>query len=506
MRKAFIYLFFLIGIGCKKDFLDVNTNPNNPPFAPIGLVLPNALNVTASRQVMNYTFISGWMQQWAISSSFAPSSSDFTTYKQTTDFGNGLWLGIYDNLEDYDSVEIKATIQNKPFYEATAKIMKAYNFQQLVDMFGDIPYTDALKGTLNLRPAYQDGQLIYDSLIIELDTAISLMQRSDAKEDEGGDILFNGSQTSWIKFANSLKLRILMRQSEIPGKTGYIKDEISKIMNGSDGFIASDVSVNPGYYNEASKQNTFYSNFYNSRGTYINAFWVANQNSIDFYKDNKDPRLTAFYTKSLDQVYRGNVLGLSLNSRDSCSKFGPGVLKSSSQPAILMLLAESYFLQAEAMQRGYMSGSAKDLYNSGVIESFNFLDAVLPPIKSVIDPEKDSVTFTSIQSARYYLDSSYFPDSSVNPKKNNWNNAQDKIKLIITQKWAAENCVTPFEEWCDYRRTGFPDVALTRSPFVDVKAIPVRILYPSSEYQTNASNIPPQSSNAHHTEKLFWMP
>lgn len=479
MKKNYLYLLFVLIAGCKKDFLDVNTNPNSPPFATIGLLLPNALKVTDSNQVLAYTFICGWMQQWAISVSYAPNGSDFTTYRETTDFGNSVWQNIYNNLEDYDYVETNATTANKPFYIAAAKIMKTFNFQQLIDMFGDIPYSGAFQGTRNLRPVYQDAQTIYDSLIIELNKAINLMSSSNAIEDDGGDVLFKGKTTSWIQFANSLKLRILMRQSAMPGRNGYIKDEIHKIMLNQKGFLTEDAGVNPGYSNDASKQNNLYAYFYNTRGTYTMGYWVANQNSIDFYKDNDDPRLPYFFTKSLLQEYTGNVLGLSTYTRDSSSKFGPGVLKTASQPGILMLLAESYFLQAEAAQKNFMNGDAQDLYESGVIASFVFLGS-------------------TEQAAKSYLKSS---DPDVN-----WSKAPDKIKLIITQKWAAENTITPFEEWCDYRRTGFPQIPLTKSPFVDVKAIPVRILYPSSEYQTNAANIPDQSPNAHHTDKLFWMP
>src|SRR6266700_1073356 len=141
MKK--ILMFFSIislvaGVSCKKGYLDINTSPNSPTSASPELVLPAALNASAAGQVTNYIFISGWMGQWAISGSYAPSNNDFTTYKQTTDFGGGLWNNLYDNLNDYNYVETQGAAQGKVFYQAAAKIMKAYIFEQLVDMFGNV--------------------------------------------------------------------------------------------------------------------------------------------------------------------------------------------------------------------------------------------------------------------------------------------------------------------------------------------------------------------------------
>jgi hypothetical protein len=85
-----------------------------------------------------------------------------------------------------------------------------------------------------------------------------------------------------------------------------------------------------------------------------------------------------------------------------------------------------------------------------------------------------------------------------------------KLNLIIAQKWAAEDNVTPFETWCDYRRLpNLPfnkSIPLSVSPYTDVAAVPVRILYPTSEFSTNVTNVPDQGDQAHHTDKIFWMP
>jgi len=488
LAAGFIYLF--AAAGCKKGYLDINTNPNNPADVIPELVLPSALNSTAARQVNAFNFVSGWMGQWAVSGSYAPSTTNFSTYKQTTDFGEGLWANIYNTLEDYQYVETKATEQNKPFYQGAAKIMKSYEFQQLVDMFGDVPYTTSLQGTSNLQPAYDDAKTIYADLVSQIDSGINYIQASaGAGVPTGSDIMFGGDVTAWTQFANSLKLRILLRQTET-GDQGYIQSQIGAIQGG---FLEADADVNPGYTNSSGKQNPFWGASYNTAGTYINDFWRANQFGLDIYEKNDDPRAHLVYgpTPNDNSLWQGNYIGQTDGHVGSASSiFGPGVLKSVSQPAIIMLKAESDFLKAEAALRGWLSGEdAEEFYHDGIKASFGSY--------GVADADNAAVT--------YYSD----PTHDVAFWSDNQSFTQ-KLNLIITQKWAAENTITPFEVWCDYRRLPNlainQDIPLSVSPYTEAGGVPIRILYVTSEYATNKGNVPTQGAQAHHTDKLFWMP
>jgi hypothetical protein len=154
-----------------------------------------------------------------------------------------------------------------------------------------------------------------------------------------------------------------------------------------------------------------------------------------------------------------------------------------------MLEAESDFLQAEAALRGWLGGDAEDLYHDGIIASFEYYgvpDAATAATAYYSDPSNDLAYWKSGQTQTFYLN------------------------LIIAQKWLAENTVTPLEVWDDYRRLpNLPfnqSIPLTESPYYDVLAVPVRILYVTSEYATNAANVPSQDAQAHHTQKIFWMP
>jgi hypothetical protein len=223
---------------------------------------------------------------------------------------------------------------------------------------------------------------------------------------------------------------------------------------------------------------------YNVAGTYINDFWRANQFPITFCKANNDPRYKRLYAPtSVDPtLYQGNVIGSSSNhAGNASSTFGPGVLKSVAQPAIIFSAAESYFLQAEAVLRGWISGDTLGLFNNGVQASFTYLGA------------GDATSY-------------YQQSGNKNTNFEAATTFNEQLAVIIKQKWMAENTVTPFEAWADYRRLGLPaEIPLTASPFVDVLKIPYRILYPTSEYQTNASNVGVQGTIDHHTSKIFWM-
>ena len=191
-------------------------------------------------------------------------------------------------------------------------------------------------------------------------------------------------------------------------------------------------------------------------------------------------------------VWQGNLLGSPTNrpGKDA-STFGPGVLKSPSQSSIIFSAAESYFLQAEAALRGYTDVDPGTLYNQGVTASFEYLNAV------GYGQTTPDATATQYENQPSNINTNFAATTGF----------AQQLGVIIRQKWMAMNMVTPFEAWCDYRRTGLPaNIPLSVSPSVDVLAIPLRILYPISEYTTNTANVNAQGTIDHHTSKIFWMP
>ncbi len=500
MKKIIILILsftVFVFIGCDKGFYDVNTNPNAPTNASVDLVLSNALKVTASGQVTGYDFLNIWLGYWCNNGSYAVSSDDISSYKVTgtfadedrigifNDIGNngGLWSGLYHNLENYEYIEKTATTTNKYFYIAAAKTMKAYVYQQLVDMFNNVPYNDALQGTALIQPTYDNGKAIYEAIASNLDAAVVLFKRSDALGSATQDVLFSGDNSKWIKFANTLKLRILMRQTQMPSRAAYIQTEINKIVSNGGGFLTADAAVNPGYLNSGGKQNPFYGYCINIAGTYTQDRVRANAYVIDFCSNptlnNNDPRYKQMYAPNDAGNWVGGKIGLTTNPT-KCSVFGSGVLKSSSQSAVIMSASESYFLQAEAGLKSFMSNNPASLFNAGVQSNFTFLGS------------GNAGSYTS-----------------QNNKETNYSACAtdaERLACIIRQKWMANNFTTPFESWGDYRRLGLPVLPITGNAGAAGPTIPIRILYPNNEFQTNATNVAAQGVVNQFTSKIFWMP
>ena len=164
------------------------------------------------------------------------------------------------------------------------------------------------------------------------------------------------------------------------------------------------------------------------------------------------------------------------------STIGPGVLQAFSQPSVVMSAAESYFLQAEAALRGWITGDPMALYQSGVTASFVYLG------------------LTPAQATTYY--------SQPGNNQTTWaatTSFQDKLALIIRQKWASEAWINELEPYNDYRRLHLPaDVPLSTSIY-STGIFPLRILYPQREYDVNGTNVLAQG-NITPGSKIWWIP
>jgi hypothetical protein len=153
---------------------------------------------------------------------------------------------------------------------------------------------------------------------------------------------------------------------------------------------------------------------------------------------------------------------------------------------VILSSFESLFLQAEAVQRGYIPGNARTLYESAIIQSYTYLG-----IEDDLGTAEDY--------ARQFL-------ASENPNVN-WDVATNKLALILTQKWISLDGISPFESWSDYRRTGIPAVPISQDPSTSIKQIPVRLLYPQTETQFNETAVKAQGGTDSQFDrtKIFWL-
>jgi len=509
-------ILLLSASSCKK-FTDINKNPNAATSATPELILPQALVYTASNANGYNTYGAQLGGYAANAGGYGGFGSNWTYNFGPNDY-SGLWSNTYDALNDFQTV-INSTAKDAThlYYNGIARIMRAYNFELLVDAYNNVPYTDALQGTSNkVTPKYDDAKTIYPALAVQLDSAIAIIKQgqsagSQAPVAAANDPLFAGNVTTWIQFANTIKLRLIIRASAAAAFANTTFDPA--------GFLSTDAIVNPGYAKVSGQQNpswnTWVKTFDGSAG---NRAWMPCTFAFAYYNGGKlsDPyRGSAIYYQF--PATPNNQLGVGTTAVPSAptdanawysgdvTNLGNavGIMKGLNMGEPLVLAAESWFLQAEAQVRGIIGGDAGVSFNNGILASFNYL-YLLPDDKTYgagLDPATDFAQYQADNAGSYLV---------------NWSLAttQDQqIEAIITQKYIAVNFINSQEGWNEYRRTGYPlsstsitdpnkSMVSTLSQSTHADKLPTRILYPASEYSYNSSNVP--TSISPYTSTIFW--
>lgn len=509
----------VLGSSCKK-YLDINTNPNQATSATPEVILPQAITGTAANlngynsygaQTVGYSANAGGYGGFGTSITYNYSSSDFS----------GLWSSTYDNLEDYQTIinYTKSSLPAYSYYNAAARIMRAYNFALLVDTYNDVPYVDALKGETALTPTYTDAKTIYKSLGQELDSAILTINAGatgiGVKGMGSNDVLFKGDMTKWKQFANTIKLRLMVRAT---GKVTFASTTFDAA-----GFLTSDAMVNPGFTRDNGKQNPAWNSWaFSYTGGDANKAWMPNTFVYSFYNGTKltdTKRGAAVYyqypTTPTNRLGYENTsvvaspsgsFWYSGSNRSGTSAGGAiGVLKGPEAGYPIMLAAESYFLQAEAVVRGLTTGSAtaKSLFNAGILASFTYL--YQKPDGTIATTDNVSTYFATYQSdnsTSYLVNFDLATSTAL------------QTEAIITQKYIALNYISGHEAWNEYRRTHYPAIistagatatqtfASTVSESTRPDKLPTRVLYPSTEGSYNSTNMP--KGVTPFTSLIFW--
>lgn len=493
---------------CSK-FLDVNENPNNPVNVPVEQLLPNALVSSVNIEIISISNSPGssgslnqlgsvWAGYWskATDGPLAPSlfrlEETYGVEAMANDRdGRPFWEDIYGILNNYLNIENKAIANNEKLYSGISKIMQGWHFMRLVDLYNNVPFEDALQGTLKSNPAFEPGLQVYQKSIQRITDGIVDIRSADAfsKKPGADDVLFKGDAGLWIRFANTIKLRALLRMSEID-QADFIENELAIIKQEGSGFLTVNALVNPGYISgSAGLQNPLWETYYrNAQGALTQTYFTLRPTSfiVDEYKRLNDPRLEKLYARSSAS---GEYTGVPLGSDDqtfsmanSSAFLGPnenggvaaGIFKSSTQSSVLLGAFESLFLQAEAAARGWINEDPELLYEAAIRASFQYFGASLP--SDYLDQEAVSL-----------------------------GNSPDRITRIIEQKWLAMNSINGFEAWCDYRRLGFPELPQSlASPNPDPSYRPLRLTYRQSEISGNGDEVVKQGTIDPFSNKVFW--
>jgi hypothetical protein len=514
-----------------EDQLDINENPNAPTAADVQLVLPQA--ITASANIASQFNTHG-----AHFGGFAANAGGFSGFGNLLNYNltpidwNAMWVNTYqDPLTDLKYVVDNT--QGKPelaYFNAAAKIMMVVNFQRLVDAWGDIPYSEALRGSEGIVTAkYDDAATIYRDLYAKLDEAIATINGAGAEAlrlTRATDPLFGSNDSGerpaadqvadWKKYANTLKLRILIRVSGVPSFASFVTEGAAALEKN---FLASDAIVDPGY--ELNRPSPAWAAWgRNIAGTLsgLAASRIPTRFAFGFYNGKlTDPArgeviFANYPTTPINQL--GNEDGAPTVipntvtwASNQAGYTGRGILKGPAQGMPLMTAAESYFLQAEANLRGiYGNASAAEaLFDAGITASFTYL--FLDENETLGTPA--GTTIASLVSA--------YKSANSGSRLVNYASATSdaqRLEAIITQKYIALNLINSEEAWNEYRRTGFPattaggaainDIASNKSSITSrPDRLPTRILYPSSEQSFNAENFVSIDPTSH---LIFWDP
>ncbi len=499
MKKyiSFIAIFFAAGItGCKKNYLDLENNPNQPSITTPSLALSSAEVTAAAIVSVEYPEYGVWSGYWTTSGNYTPNPTINEYQLTTTSFegnlsgSNAAWDDLYLNLSNLNTLQtISAQTAGDANFQAIAIILKAYDFEQLVDNYNDVPYSQAFNPKI-LTPVYDKGVDIYHDLGKQLDAAITLINNNSSATSPGtSDVIFKGNMISWKKFANTLKLRLAIRVSTKLGASDPLVTDLAS--TAAEGYLdaTTQATANPGYAQAlsssgASQESPFYGDYgfdVNGNPTGNEQYYRANAFAVNFYQSNNDPRLAAFYAPTAaGGVFNGNVFGDILNNvqNPNSSAIGPGILQSATQNAVLFSGAESLFLQAEAALDGFItSGDPQTLYQAGITASF------------------ESLGLTDTQASAYYAQPTINISYTTSPNKE---------EAIIVQKWAALNGLFNLEAYNEYRRTGYPNLPSSVDPSAIAKTLPSRVLYPISELTTNSANLAKEGTISQFTSKIFW--
>ncbi len=357
--------------------------------------------------------------------------------------------------------------------------MMAYVFQYLTDIHGDIPFTEALDPA-NATPHFDPQEIVYTGLEKLVTEGLALIDINSTDHPGTDDLMFHGDMSLWKKFGNALKLRIYLRQAYV--KPALAETGVKAIYASSPTFLGIGEDAEIEFTTATFNQNPLFATYQ----ALTEANLIASNTSINYLNSTNDPRLSVFYIPATPAPNNGNFVGIDqgrgallpgLQNDDSYSKPGAlvgGPVGGEDAPVVFISAAENYFLQAEAVVRGWANGDAKTLYDLGVKASF-------------------AHSGLSVDQANIFLQQSSvaFPVTGT---------AEQKIRAIIFQKWVAMNGSQGLEAWIEWRRTGYPDIFNVSATSEIGNRFPQRILLPDSEVTRNP-NTPAQKTV---TDKVWW--
>lgn len=491
--RIFLLFIPLLLASCSK-WLDVNTDPNNPSDVAPELVLPVAQASVAGVVGGEFAILGGlWSQHWTQSN----SSSQYKTYDaydiDKTDL-NVQWTEMYaGGLNDLETIKNQSAEASEWNIYLQATVLQVYGYQIFADFFDKIPFTEALKGVATPNPVFDDGEVVYDGLIARLDDALSKDFDATTVKQARTDLVFgslakDAQIDQWKRFANTLKLKIYMRQTESSRGAAALAAINAMYAAGTE-FLSGDAAITQ-FVDEANRSNILYET--NVRQLNTDGNLRLSRTFESFLKANNDlARLEGLFHPDVNNpTLIGMVQG---NFEAPTTEIPVGTIAIATfhptTPFFFISEDESYFLQAEALLRiGRPASEVKAMYDAATEASYAKFGFAFDP---------------SIIGAGGAYE---FPEGG---------STAEMLEAIIVQKWVAM-VNQGYESFLDQARTGYPRISAV--PATDANYIPgqwtysiagvtgglfpKRFLFPSasSDVNTNTPAVVPV------TTKVWWMP
>lgn len=480
---AFILLF---SGGCTKHFDSINLNPNSAQDVENPQLLIPSIIINSVRPYSYTSEFSASVAGDYYANQYTSGFDDAWTAGQVQ--GNFLW-NFYEQLRDVENLRILSHKKGFDNNEGIALVLKAWHFQVMTDIFGDIPFSQATLGKTsgNFAPAFDKQEDIYYGLMDTLKRANTLL--TSGKDPINSDILMGGSALRWRMFANGLRLRLLMRISSKTGLKIDVPTEMNAIVNDPATYPLFGSNADQAALNYLAEQGNEFPAYHNNP---IGDYHLSTTLETNL-KNLNDPRIgyyampTAASVAGGTPAYAGvpNCIGTVESSynggSNNQSQVSPilqpiAAFSQASKTAaqgLLLTYAEVQFILAEAKERGLISAgsTAAAYYMNGINDQFAYTQSRLAnggftyPVPTNIMPAP-----------------SYFTQPGVA-----YTGSQDeKLYKIRLQKWFAL-FYNGFEGWSEWRRTGVPKETQT-GPNSSIPEWARRARYPLSEQTINSAN------------------
>lgn len=418
------------------NFDNININPNEPTAAEATYLITNAIYTLGNQTATSgFNYASILMQY--------QGKYDFNTIDQyKIDSNNSLWVTNNRLLGDMNDILKEEKVNTS--MKAVTKIMKAYIGAQLTDLYGPVPFLEA--GDINnLTPQYNTQEEIYtasNGVLDLLSQAVITLSNSNAAIT--GDVLFNGDNNAWIKFANVLRLRYLLRISD---KYTNAAIEMNQIIASGNIFNSNADNVILPFTSEPN--NWFLSKV--REGDF--KIYSITTTILEMLSDREDPRISFYYKPNMTNTYVGIIPG-SNDRSGNYTGLGDVMRADNVLDMVFATYFEQEFILAEAAIKGLIDVSESKMhYENAIKANFEYRNISLP------------VNYLTAVSKGAF---------------------KGTVENVIIQKYLA-NIMLGHEAWFDYRRTGYPTLtpALNNT---NSNKIPVRFKYPSEETFTNKIN------------------